>query len=79
MSVPLQAGAKHSVPSAMSVFERYLTVRVALCIVTGIALGRFLPGVLRAIGSMEVANVNVPVGLLIDLSQSPCTPCAGAK
>lgn len=57
----------------MCVFERYLTVRVALCIVTGIVLGR-LPSVFRAIGSMEVANVDGAVGLLIDLSQSPCTP-----
>jgi hypothetical protein len=49
----------------MSVFERYLTVWVFLCIVVGIALGQLLPGVFQAIGRMEVAQVNLPVGLLI--------------
>ncbi|HCF7587083.1 TPA: ACR3 family arsenite efflux transporter [Pseudomonas aeruginosa] len=56
-----------SLPAAptMSVFERYLTVWVFLCIVVGIALGQFAPGVFQAIGHMEVAQVNLPVGLLI--------------
>lgn len=56
-----------SMPAAptMSVFERYLTVWVFLCIVVGIALGQFAPGVFQAIGHMEVAQVNLPVGLLI--------------
>ncbi|TBR14632.1 ACR3 family arsenite efflux transporter [Rugosibacter aromaticivorans] len=49
----------------MRVFERYLTLWVALCIVTGIALGQGLPDVFRAIGQIELAQVNVPVGLLI--------------
>jgi arsenite transporter len=51
--------------SAMSGFERYLTVWVLLCIVVGIALGQFAPSVFQAIGRMEVAQVNLPVGLLI--------------
>ena len=49
----------------MSVFERYLTVWVFLCIVVGIGLGQTLPGVFQSIGKMEVAKVNMPVGLLI--------------
>jgi ACR3 family arsenite transporter len=49
----------------MSVFERYLTVWVFLCIVAGIALGQFMPDVFQAIGRMEYAQVNLPVGLLI--------------
>ena len=49
----------------MSVFERYLTVWVFLCIVAGIALGQLLPSVFQAIGRMEIARVNLPVGLLI--------------
>jgi ACR3 family arsenite transporter len=49
----------------MSLFERYLTVWVPLCIIAGIALGQLLPGVFQAIGGMEVANVNLPVGILI--------------
>ena len=56
---------KKSANVAMSGFERYLTVWVFLCIVIGIALGRFLPTVFQAIGRMEVAQVNLPVGLLI--------------
>lgn len=52
-------------PAPMSVFERYLTVWVLLCIVVGIALGQFLPSVFQAVGRMEIAKVNLPVGLLI--------------
>ena len=49
----------------MSVFERYLTVWVFLCIVIGIALGQFFPAAFQSIGRMEIAQVNLPVGLLI--------------
>ncbi|MBT9488681.1 MAG: ACR3 family arsenite efflux transporter [Rubrivivax sp.] len=49
----------------MGVFERYLTVWVSLCIVAGIALGQWLPGPVQAIGHMEIAQVNLPVGVLI--------------
>jgi arsenite transporter len=49
----------------MSVFERYLTVWVFLGIVAGIALGQLLPDVFHAIGRMDIANVNLPVGVLI--------------
>lgn len=49
----------------MSLFERYLTIWVFLCILLGIALGQLLPEVFQAIGAMEVAQVNLPVGLLI--------------
>jgi ACR3 family arsenite transporter len=49
----------------MNLFERYLTLWVFLCIVTGIALGEFFPAPFHLIGSLEVAHVNIPVGLLI--------------
>ena len=49
----------------MSIFERYLTVWVFLCIIAGVLLGQMLPGVFQAVGRMEVAQVNLPVGLLI--------------
>ena len=52
-------------PAPMSVFERWLTLWVFLCIVAGIALGQWLPDIFRVVGAMEVARVNVPVGLLI--------------
>ncbi|MBP9906748.1 MAG: ACR3 family arsenite efflux transporter [Rhodoferax sp.] len=65
MSAQCEVTAKQAVGAPMSVFERYLSVWVALCIVAGIALGQFLPSVFQAIGRMEVAQVNLPVGVLI--------------
>lgn len=50
---------------AISFFERYLSVWVALCIVVGVALGQFFASAFKAIASLEVAQVNIPVGLLI--------------
>ena len=55
----------------MSVFERYLTIWVALCIVVGVTLGHIMPGVFHAIGAAEVAKVNLPVALLIWLMVIP--------
>ena len=55
----------------MSTFERYLTVWVALCIVVGIALGHVVPSVFHAIGSAEIAKVNLPVAVLIWLMVIP--------
>ena len=65
MSAQYQAAAGGLTKAPMSAFERYLTVWVFLCIVIGIALGQLLPGVFQIIGRLEVARVNVPVGLLI--------------
>jgi len=55
----------------MSVFERYLTLWVFLCIVAGVLLGHVAPAVFHAIGGMEVARVNLPVALLIWLMIVP--------
>ena len=49
----------------MSLFERWLTLWVTLCIVAGVVLGQLLPAPFQALGRMEVAQVNIPVGLLI--------------
>lgn len=49
----------------MSRFERYLTVWVFLCIVTGVVLGEIFPNLFQTIGELEYAKVNLPVGLLI--------------
>ncbi|MBU6486789.1 MAG: ACR3 family arsenite efflux transporter [Burkholderiales bacterium] len=58
--------SKHPLAKApISFFERYLSIWVALCIVAGIFFGQLLPGVFQAIGRMEYAHVNLPVGLLI--------------
>lgn len=51
--------------AVLGTFERYLTLWVALCIVAGIGLGILLPGLFHRIGELQVAQVNLPVGLLI--------------
>lgn len=69
MSLPSEttAEAVGSLPdkNSMSLFERYLSVWVFLCIVAGIFLGQLAPALFQAIGRLEVAQVNLPVGLLI--------------
>lgn len=55
----------------MSLFERYLTLWVALCIIAGIALGHVFPSAFHAIGSAEAAHVNLPVAILIWLMIIP--------
>ncbi|TGD94600.1 ACR3 family arsenite efflux transporter [Methylobacterium nonmethylotrophicum] len=55
----------------MSTFERYLTLWVALCIAAGVALGHVMPGFFQAVGSAEIAKVNLPVAVLIWLMVIP--------
>jgi len=49
----------------MSIFERYLTLWVFLCIIVGVVLGQAIPAPFHWLGTLEVAKVNLPVGLLI--------------
>jgi ACR3 family arsenite transporter len=56
---------------ALGTFERYLTLWVALCILAGIVLGRLLPGPFQFLGRMTVAEVNIPVAVLIWLMIVP--------
>jgi ACR3 family arsenite transporter len=65
MSAQCQVTAKHAAGSQMSLFERWLSLWVALCIFAGVALGQMFPAPFQALGRMEVARVNIPVGLLI--------------
>jgi ACR3 family arsenite transporter len=65
MSAQCESTAKLAAGAPMSLFERYLTVWVFLCIIAGIAFGQLAPGVFQAIGGLELAQVNLPVGLLI--------------
>ena len=55
----------------MNLFERYLTLWVALCIVVGIGLGHVMPGAFQAVGRLEVAQVNLPVAVLVWLMVIP--------
>ena len=60
------AGAPTQVnPTPLGVFERWLTLWVALCIAAGIGLGQAFPAPFQLLGRMQVARVNLPVGLLI--------------
>lgn len=52
-------------PAPLGFFERYLSAWVLLCILVGIGLGRLAPGLFQFLGGLEVARVNLPVGLLI--------------
>ncbi len=49
----------------MGIFERWLTLWVLLCIVIGVASGQFFPAPFQLLGGLQVAQVNLPVGLLI--------------
>jgi len=55
----------------MNLFERYLSIWVFLCIITGIALGHWLPSAFQALGAMEIASVNLPVAVLVWLMILP--------
>ncbi len=57
--------------AALGLFERYLSLWVALCIVAGIALGSWAPAPFHALGALSVANVNIPVAVLIWLMIVP--------
>jgi len=56
---------------ALGTFERYLTLWVAFCIIAGIVLGRLVPTPFQALGRMTVAEVNIPVAVLIWLMIVP--------
>ncbi len=50
---------------AIGFFEKYLTLWVVLCIASGIVAGKFMPGVFHVLGNLSLAQVNLPVGILI--------------
>src|SRR5690554_1004979 len=52
-------------------FERYLTLWVALCIIIGVAIGRFIPAIPETLSRFEYANVSIPVAILIWLMIFP--------
>ena len=56
---------------SMGTFERYLTLWVALCIVVGIGLGQMVPGLFHALGTATIAQINLPVAILVWLMIIP--------
>jgi ACR3 family arsenite transporter len=65
MAVQCEVTGRQAAGAPMSVFERYLTVWVFVCIIVGVIVGQVFPGLFQTIGRWEVARVNLPVGLLI--------------
>ncbi|MDH5485015.1 MAG: ACR3 family arsenite efflux transporter [Gammaproteobacteria bacterium] len=55
----------------MGLFERYLSLWVALCIVVGIGLGHLLPALFQTVGGLEIAHINLPVAVLVWLMIIP--------
>jgi len=55
----------------MGVFEKYLTIWVALCIAAGIAIGHFAGDSIDFLSNLEIYNVNIPVAILIWLMIYP--------
>jgi len=70
MSSVADISSRRAAP-ALGTFERYLTLWVALCIIAGIVLGQLVPAPFQALGRMNVAEVNLPVALLIWLMIVP--------
>ncbi len=71
MSANCQSIANATDNAPLGFFERYLSLWVFLCILAGIALGHFIPGVFQAFRNLEIAKVNIPVALLIWLMIIP--------
>jgi ACR3 family arsenite transporter len=63
--------ARRPAAPGLGVFERYLSLWVALCIIAGIGLGRFVPAPFHALGRMNLAQVNIPVAVLVCLMIVP--------
>ena len=57
--------------SGIGFFEKYLTLWVVLCMVAGVLIGQFLPGIPAFLGRFEYANVSIPIAILIWLMIYP--------
>ena len=56
---------KQEASSGISFFERYLTLWVALCMITGVLIGKYLPSIPDFLNQFEYANVSIPIATLI--------------
>lgn len=65
MSSPTKVRTTPAEHQAMNLFERYLSLWVFICIILGIAMGQVFPNAAQALGRLEFARVNLPVGVLI--------------
>lgn len=51
--------------SAISTFQKYLSLWVLMCMAVGILIGRFLPAVPKLLGKLEIAKISIPIAILI--------------
>ena len=63
--------AKEKLQSGIGFFEKYLTIWVALCMIIGVLIGVYLPGIPKFLNKFEYANVSIPVAILIWLMIYP--------
>jgi len=71
MTAQCETTAKRQSGAGMGFFESYLTLWVFLCIFAGIGLGHVFPGLFQGVGRLEVAQINLPVAVLIWLMIIP--------
>lgn len=71
MSAQCEISSKKNSSEKIGFFERYLTLWVFICIVVGIALGHWFPAPFQSLARIEVAQVNLPVAILIWLMIIP--------
>lgn len=55
----------------LSIFQRYLTLWVLLCILAGIVLGRLFPGVAVALDAMSISQVSIPIAICLFFMMYP--------
>lgn len=65
MAKTIETQRESTTDNRLGVFERYLTVWVALCIVTGVAVGQFLPIIPETLNRLTYSQVSIPVAVLI--------------
>ena len=71
MSAQCDVVSRKESSTRISFFERYLTLWVFLCIIAGVVLGHWIPAPFQALGRLEIAQVNMPVAVLIWLMIIP--------
>ena len=57
--------------AGISVFQKYLTVWVILCMIVGVLIGKFVPQIPEFLGKFEYARISIPMAILIWLMIYP--------
>jgi len=56
---------KENISSGIGFFQKYLTIWVALCMIAGVLIGKYIPAIPEFFGRFEYANVSIPTAILI--------------